>query len=101
MSKRKLSTLVGNSERNATMFHALHEKRQHEREVRQRRSQVVKSKLILQGKELFKKFQVKKVVLYGSVLESNMREASDIDILVDFLPPDIFFSFQCQLEELL
>jgi len=83
------------------MFHALHEKWGHEREIRKRRSQTVKSQLIQQGKELFKKFQVKKVVLYGSVLENNMREDSDIDIMVDFLSPDIFFSFQCQLEELL
>jgi predicted nucleotidyltransferase len=79
-------------------FHALHGKWQQERENRYKRSLATKSKLIREGLEIFRKFKIKKVILYGSVLENNMRENSDIDILVDFLPPDKFFSFQCQLE---
>jgi len=82
-------------------FHALHGKWQQERETRHKRSLLTKCKLIQEGRVIFRKFKIKKVILYGSVLENNMREKSDIDILVDFLPPDKFFAFQCQLEDLL
>jgi predicted nucleotidyltransferase len=61
----------------------------------------MKEKLMLDGPEIFKKFQLKKVILYGSVLEERMGEMSDVDLLVDYLPPDKFFAFQCLMEEVL
>jgi len=39
------------------------------------------------------------VILFGSVLENRMSSRSDVDILVDSLSAEEFFSFQCQLEE--
>jgi predicted nucleotidyltransferase len=101
MNRKKPAVSTRIHANKAYNFHAMHDKWKREREIRYRRSQAVKSLLTQKGEEVFKKFQVNKVVLYGSVLEYNMREHSDIDILVDYLPPEIFFAFQCQLEELL
>ncbi len=82
-----------------TSFNALHEKWKQEREIRYRRSMHVRQKLISEGRDIFKEFNLKKVVLYGSIFAGNMRQDSDIDILVDSLEPEKFFIFQCRLEE--
>ncbi|GEM_PF-1396339 len=82
-----------------TTFHALQKRWQQERENRIRRSRNARERIIREGREIFQEFRVKKVILFGSVLENNMRQNSDIDILVDYLPPERFFAFQCRLEE--
>ena len=86
-------------EKTQTPFYGLHRKWQQEREDRHKRSMAIKSKLAQEGPEIFRKFKLKKVILYGSVLENTMNKSSDIDIMVDYLPPEKFFTFQCQLEE--
>ncbi len=62
-------------------------------------SKEVKRRVVEEGKEIFKKYSIKKVVLFGSVLENRMCGGSDVDILVDPLPAEDFFTFQCVLEE--
>jgi predicted nucleotidyltransferase len=62
-------------------------------------SREVKRRLIEDGMQIFKKYKIKKVVLFGSVLENKMCAHSDVDILVDPLSAEHFFTFQCVLEE--
>ena len=81
------------------MFEALHKKWKQEERARHTYSGEVKRRLIEDGKEIFKKFNLKKVVLFGSVLENRMCSMSDVDILVDPLAAEQFFTFQCSLEE--
>lgn len=81
------------------MFSSLKNKWKNEKQDRHSRSKDVRKRLVEDGKDIFKKFNVKKVILFGSVLENRMSLKSDIDILVDPLPADLFYSFHCQLEE--
>jgi predicted nucleotidyltransferase len=81
------------------MFNALHNKWKQMEQDRHIYSKEVKRRVIEDGKEIFKKYRIKKVVLFGSVLENRMSVTSDVDILVDPLSAEDFFSFQCSLEE--
>ncbi len=57
--------------------------------------------------ELCKKYNVKKLYVFGSVLRNDFKSSSDIDLLVDFndLPlltyADNYFDLNYKLEELL
>lgn len=62
-------------------------------------SREVKRQLIEDVTDIFKKYNIRKVVLFGSVVEDRMYATSDIDILVDPLSAEQFFTFQCALEE--
>lgn len=81
------------------MFNSLHNKWKQMEQDRHVYSREVKRRLIEDGMDIFKKYKIKKVVLFGSVLENRMCASSDIDILVDPLSAEHFFSFQCSLEE--
>ena len=81
------------------MFSFLHGKWKQMEQERHAYSREVKRRLIADGMEIFKKYKIKKVILFGSVLENRMCASSDLDILVDPLSAEHFFSFQCSLEE--
>jgi predicted nucleotidyltransferase len=81
------------------MFNALHNKWKQMEQDRHIYSKEVKRRVIEDGKEIFKKYRIKKVVLFGSVLENRMSVTSDVDILVDPLSAEHFFTFQCILED--
>ena len=81
------------------MFNALRNKWKQMEQDRHIYSKEVKRRVIEEGKDIFIKYQIKKVVLFGSVLENRMGAMSDVDILVDPLSAEDFFSFQCSLEE--
>jgi predicted nucleotidyltransferase len=83
------------------MFHSLEKKWSREKEQRITRSKGTRDRLIRLGQNIFKEFNIEKVILFGSVLENRMSVLSDIDILVTPLPADQFFNFQCQLENTL
>jgi len=83
------------------MFTSLHQKwKQIERE-RYACSKEMKRRLIEDGKNIYERYRIRKVVLFGSVLENRMSVNSDVDLLVDPLPAEYFFAFQCLLEEVL
>ncbi len=46
--------------------------------------------------EISKKYQIKRVLLFGSSLESN-KESRDIDIAVEGMPPNDFFKYYGEL----
>lgn len=58
-------------------------------------------------KETCKSYRVKKLYLFGSVLNNNFNKNSDIDMIVDFeendpfLYSDLYFGLKSKLEELL
>jgi predicted nucleotidyltransferase len=81
------------------MFNALHNKWKQMEQDRHTYSKEVRRRLIEEGIDIFKRYKIKKVVLFGSVLENRMGDTSDVDILVDPLSAEDFFSFQCSLEE--
>jgi len=43
--------------------------------------------------ELSKKFKVKRIGLFGSIVKDSETKDSDIDILVDFFEPITIFTF--------
>lgn len=81
------------------MFNSLHKKWKQIELDRHVYSREVKRRLIEVGMDIFKKYKIKKVILFGSVLENRMCSTSDVDILVDPLAAEQFFTFQCSLEE--
>ena len=80
------------------MFHSLEEKWDRDKKERIARSKEARDRLIRDGQSIFKEFNIKKAILFGSVLENRMSGSSDVDILVTPLTADQFFSFQCRLE---
>ena len=68
---------------------------------RERISKEMKSAVISKGMPLFKEFGLRKVVLFGSVVDRRSGENSDIDILAIPLSGDRYWSFRHELEEAL
>ena len=81
------------------MFHSLEKKWDREKKERIVRSKETRDRLVRDGKSIFKEFNIKKAILFGSVVEKRMGVSSDIDILVTPLTAEQFFSFQCRLED--
>ena len=67
--------------------------------VREKTSERLRSEVISKGMPLFIKFGVKKVVLFGSVVDGRARETSDIDILVMPLSNDQYWQCRHELEQ--
>ena len=62
-------------------------------------SEGLRSEVISKGMPLFIKFGIKKVVLFGSVVDRRARETSDIDILVLPLSSDQYWQCRHELEQ--
>jgi predicted nucleotidyltransferase len=80
-------------------FEKLKEKRAIERESRKIRSQRFKTLLLERGIVVFKKFDIRKVMVFGSVAEGVCTEISDVDILVMPLKNDQYWDFRYELEQ--
>jgi len=68
---------------------------------RRKISKGLRSDVISKGMPLFIKFGVKKVVLFGSVVDGRAGEASDIDILVLPLSNDQYWQCRHELEQVI
>ena len=80
-------------------FEKLKKKRALKR-VRQRiHAKRIKSLLIERGLEVFKKFGIRKAIVFGSVADGVCGEMSDIDILVIPLENTQYWDFRHELEE--
>lgn len=77
----------------ANDFSKLKEKWAHERSERRHRSEQMKSALIEKGVPVLQKYGVHKVILFGSVLDENCIESSDVDVLALPVPNNLYW--QC------
>ena len=70
-----------------------------ERERRKIRSEHLKTLLLKRGIALFNKFDIRKVIVFGSVADGACGEMSDLDILVMPLKNSRYWDFRYELEE--
>ena len=71
---------------------------------RQRAEQLAHNRrqlLLSKGPPVYQQFGIETVYLFGSVLGGRCRSTSDIDLLVDPLPADLFWACWRKLEEVL
>ena len=71
---------------------------------RQRAEQLAHNRrqlLLSKGPPVYQQFDIETVYLFGSVLHGRCRPTSDIDLLVDPLPADLFWACWRKLEEVL
>ncbi len=80
-------------------FEKLIKRRAVERERRKIRSERVKFLLLERGLAIFKKFDIRKVIVFGSVANGVCSGMSDIDILVMPLKNSQYWDFRFELEE--
>jgi len=69
------------------------------REMQQIRSERLKTMLLERGDVVFKKFYIRKVIVFGSVADGVCGETSDIDILAMPLKNSEYWDFRYELEE--
>ena len=70
-----------------------------EKTRRKKRSKEIKSVVIKQGVPVFKKFRIRKVVLFGSILDGRAGMKSDVDLLVLPLSKDQFWECRHEIEQ--
>ncbi len=80
-------------------FEKLKKRRAVERERRKIRSELLKSLLLERGIDVFKKFDIRKVIIFGSVADGVCGDMSDVDILVMPLKNSQYWDFRHELEE--
>ena len=80
-------------------FEKFRKRRAAELERRKIRSDRVKLLLLERGLSVFSKFDVCKVIVFGSVADGVCSEMSDIDILVMPLKNNQYWDFRYELEE--
>ena len=69
------------------------------REMQKSRSERLKTTLLKRGDVVFKKFCIRKVIVFGSVADGVCGEMSDIDILAMPLKNSEYWDFRYELEE--
>ncbi len=80
-------------------FSKLKQKWIDQRFERKRRSEKARDILISKGKPIFKKYNIEKVLLFGSVASGESIDFSDIDILAFSLEKNNFWECRHELEE--
>ena len=80
-------------------FEKLKQRWARDREIRRLDAEMKKKRLHASGEQVFKKFGVKKVVLFGSGAYNRCNHLSDIDIFVHPLTNECFWDFRRELEE--
>ena len=68
---------------------------------REEMSQKLRSKVLLKGGPVFKRFGIEKALLFGSVIDAGCGDASDVDLLVIPLAGDKYWIFRHELEQAL
>ena len=81
------------------LFIKLKQKWASERKYRKVRSKTIRRLLLEQGKPVFEKFGIKKILLFGSVADNLCTDKSDLDILVMPLSNEKYWDFRFELEE--
>ena len=66
---------------------------------RKRRSEQMRASLVIRGNPVFRKFNIAKVILFGSVLDGRSNALSDLDVLVISLKKDDYWTFRHELDE--
>ncbi len=80
-------------------FEKLEKRRALKRESRKLRLERLKMFLLERGDPVFKKFDIRKVIVFGSVADGGCDGTSDIDILVMPLKNSRHWIFRHELEE--
>jgi predicted nucleotidyltransferase len=80
-------------------FEKFNKRRANSREKRKFRSEKLRSLLLERGISLFIKFDIRKVIVFGSVADGVCSERSDLDILVLPLKNNRYWEFRYELEE--
>ena len=80
-------------------FEKLKKRRAVKREMQQIRSERLKFLLLERGLAVFKKFGIRRVIVFGSVADGVCGEMSDLDILVMPLKNSQYWDFRHELEE--
>ena len=82
-------------------FDQLKKKWERNRERAEQFAQNRRQVLLSKGPLVYQQFGIETVYLFGSVLGGRCRSTSDIDLLVDPLPADLFWACWRKLEEVL
>jgi predicted nucleotidyltransferase len=70
-----------------------------ERSEQADRAQLFKRLLLEKGTQIFQKYKIREVYLFGSVALGRCHQGSDIDIYVSDLSETLYWEFRHQLEE--
>ena len=99
--KRNLDSakILKDSEKEKMGFEKLKKRRAVERESRKIRSERLESSLLERGLTVFKKFGIRRVIVFGSVADGVCDDMSDLDILVMPLKNSRYWDFRYELEE--
>ena len=81
------------------VFHKLKKRWNNQIDEQQNRTSQRRSALLEKGAAVFEKYSIKKVLLFGSVLEERCSNNSDIDILLIPLNNDDYWKIRFDLEE--
>ena len=84
-----------------TGFEKLKAKWRKDAQLRQREADLRRTALLEWGKPVFEKFDVRRVVLFGSVARGKSAANSDLDLLVWPLSAETYWDFKHALEETL
>jgi len=66
---------------------------------RKTRSEIIRRRIDEKGRDLFVRYGIEKVILFGSIEKDEGDATSDIDLYVEPLPPDRYWQFRRELEE--
>ena len=80
-------------------FEKLKEKWEKERNQRKENAELIKKNLCRMAKPIFRKYRIKRAMLFGSIIQNNWQEESDIDLYVERLSNGDFWAFSRELEE--
>ena len=86
---------------NTQRYTKLKDRWRKEQQARSQRSIEMKDALNTRGVSVFKKFEIHKVVLFGSVLTHRSTVSSDIDLLVTPLSAVDYWKFCHELERMI
>ena len=66
---------------------------------RKTRSEIIRRRIGEKGMDLFVRYGIEKVILFGSIEKDEGDDRSDVDLYVEPLPPDRYWQFRRELEE--
>jgi predicted nucleotidyltransferase len=82
-------------------FEKLKESRERKRQERKLRADALRRNLVQKAAPIFRKYGIRRVVLFGSVAEGRCRTDSDLDLFVCPLSNELYWSFWRELEDAL
>jgi predicted nucleotidyltransferase len=82
-------------------FNKLKAKIEKENELNRQRAATLKAKLTQDGVAIYKRYQLRKVIIFGSLTDRHFSGRSDVDIYVEPLDNQKYWEFRHALEDLL